>query len=148
MKLKLYTFTISLIVLLPINNGQADTLGRLFTTPQERAALDSKSGIKFAARNLGENDPSQQIKLNGTVISSTGKRKIWVNGKNHENKNPDEPRAFIINSKQVRLDTPYGTQGKLMKPGQVLDLTDGKIHESFMLDKDQPEENNKNDALN
>ena len=134
-----HSFIYSLVLVFIFSASHADTLGRLFTTPQERAALDSKSGIKLANRGLDKNEASQQIKLNGTVISSTGKRNFWINGKKHENNNPDELHLYLTNSRQVQIDTLNGSQSNIIKPGQVLNLNNGKIYESFTLDKTQPD---------
>jgi hypothetical protein len=129
-------FFASLMLLITFGNSQADNLGRLFTTPQERAELDNNSGTKLANRGDGNHTSAQKIILNGTVISSAGKRNIWINGKIHTN-NPNEPEAQIINSKQVKLDTPYGSQSHVMKPGQILNLDDWKVYEAFMLEHSQ-----------
>ncbi len=132
-------FVCCLVLLTPFSASRADSLGRLFTTPQERASLDSKSGIKLANRNTAQSKASQHIKLNGTVTSSTGKRNFWVNGKKHSNKNPDEPRVHLTKSRQIQIDTPYRSKSAIIKPGQVLNLGNGQVYEAFMIEKTQTE---------
>lgn len=119
----------------------ADSLGRLFTTEQERAALDSHSGIKLANRGQGPADPARQLRVNGTVISSSGHKKLWVDGKTYAGNNPDEPRARVLDSRQVWLDTSDGKHGSVLKPGQVLNLDTGRVYESFMLDRAETKHN-------
>lgn len=53
------------------------SLGRLFYSPQERAALDRvrRSG-EVEARAIG----GGQLSINGQVVRSTGERTLWING--------------------------------------------------------------------
>lgn len=56
----------------------AGDLGRLFFTPDRRAALERQRELNLPQRDsLGEND---MLTLNGLVTRSNGKRTIWING--------------------------------------------------------------------
>ena len=129
------SFNCSLMLAFTLGTAQADSLGRLFTTPQERASLDSKSGVKFSNRTTDSDAASRRIIFNGTVISSTGKHSFWINGAKHENKNPEQPRIHLTRSRQIQMSTPSGVVNTTIKPGQVLDLDNGRITESFMLEQ-------------
>lgn len=133
----------SLLLFLVSGVCQADSLGRLFTTPQQRASLDAETGIKYENRNQNKKEAAHHIKFNGSVISSTGKKNFWVNGKKHRDNNPDKTRVYLTRSSQVRVQTPYSSQSRVIKPGQVLDLDSGRITESFVLKNNQANEDNK-----
>lgn len=70
----------SAISLLPLPGMQAATvpepvLGRLFFTPQERAALDRQ-------RLTGSTDTGDTVTINGVVKNRTsGRTTVWINGK-------------------------------------------------------------------
>ena len=128
-----FSFNCCLLLAFTLSTAQADSLGRLFTTPQERASLDSKSGIKFSNRTTDSDAVSRRIIFNGTLISSTGKHSFWVNGTKHENSNPQQPGIHLTRSRQIRMSTASGVANTPIKPGQVLNPDNGRITESFML---------------
>lgn len=131
------------LLLMTAATSHADSLGRLFTTPQERALLDNENSIPPENRGTSGRSESKQIMFNGALISSTGKRNFWVNGKQQDNHNPEEPRVYLTQSKQVRVVTPYSSQHTVIKPGQVLNLESGQITESFMLENTRTDEDKK-----
>lgn len=67
-----HLLTLVLLTLLPV--AQADSLGRLFYTPQQRQQMDYQiaSGTTEDNRNY--------IVVNGVVQKQGGKRTVWVNG--------------------------------------------------------------------
>jgi hypothetical protein len=62
-----------------------EPLGRLFFTPQQRAALDAGRRLTQAkpqtATNLQRPRAPREIMLNGIVTRSDGQEIVWVNGK-------------------------------------------------------------------
>lgn len=58
--------------------AQADELGRLFFTPDERRQLERQQAHQ--ARHAGNDDPSA-ITVNGVIRRSDGNRIVWINGK-------------------------------------------------------------------
>ena len=69
---------------------QSDPLGRLFFTPQQRAALDRERLLGFSQRPSSlEGDASYTF--NGEVRRSSGKNTRWINGAPHTaaGRNPD-----------------------------------------------------------
>ena len=58
---------------------QAQSLGRLFFTPEKRAALDRQRQLNLTqARDSGED--SSILTINGVVQRSSGKSTTWING--------------------------------------------------------------------
>lgn len=59
-------------------SSAADELGRLFFTPERRAALDRQRELNLPQeQQLGENDAWA---LDGIVLRTSGKRTVWING--------------------------------------------------------------------
>jgi len=107
----------------------ADEIGRLFSTPAERARLDNlRKGIikhitqeETAEKPIGMLTPLHEpVTFNGVVRSSTGKEIIWING-NHTGKNRGQSGIHI----HKKPDDSYGVTVKgygesaQMKPGQM-----------------------------
>ena len=69
-----YPLTLLLLTLIPA--VQADTLGRLFYTPQQRQQMD----YQIASGNEAEETKRNYIVVNGVVQKQGGKRTVWVNG--------------------------------------------------------------------
>ena len=59
--------------------AQADELGRLFFSPDERQQLDQQH-VRQTNRENGANTPSIII-VNGLIQHSDGSRTVWINGK-------------------------------------------------------------------
>lgn len=58
------------------SGGHAETMGRLFYTPQQRAQLD----YNFARLARPDDDSGNALTLNGIVQRHGGKRTAWING--------------------------------------------------------------------
>lgn len=77
-----------LAVLIAMPAAQAETMGRLFYTPQQRAQLDDAY-----ARNAAPGDKSPILTVNGIVQKNDGTRTVWINGvaqttRGPKNRNP------------------------------------------------------------
>ena len=70
--------------------AQSDPLGRLFFTPQQRAALDRERLLGFSQRPSSL-DGDASYTFNGEVRRSSGKNTRWINGAPHTaaSRNPD-----------------------------------------------------------
>ena len=70
--------------------AQSDPLGRLFFTPQQRAALDRERLLGFSQRPSSL-DGDASYTVNGEVRRSSGKNTRWINGAPHTaaSRNPD-----------------------------------------------------------
>lgn len=106
--------------------AQARHLGRLFSTPQERALLDARRDGTVVesqppAAPVLPPSPPAPLQLNGVVQRSNGQTTVWLN---------DAPLAErdgkVQPDRSVQLRLPSGKRVTL-KPGQSYDETTGAI---------------------
>lgn len=106
--------------------AQAETLGRLFHTPEQRALLDlARKSTPLNASGEMDAASGQGLSVSGIVTRSDGKRSTWVNGRL-------EHDAAIANKQdrtQVWVKLPGG-EVKL-KVGQSLDPATGQVAEGY-----------------
>ncbi|WP_107979972.1 hypothetical protein [Pseudoduganella sp. UC29_71] len=102
------------------------SLGRLFTTPQERALLDARrdgSAIESqpTAGPALPPSPPAPIQLNGVIQRSNGQTTVWLN-----DAPLSERDGKVLPDRSVSLRLPSGKQVTL-KPGQSYDQATGSI---------------------
>lgn len=128
-------------LLLPISLT-GETLDRLFFTPQERVYLEKLRWASPESLTLmpnqqenavvPENKP-QVYSLGGTVTKKTGVQAIWLNGVKHIGtdlpKNVEMYPPFMAG--QVLLRVPETDTSYALRPGQTLNVSDGKIREPY-----------------
>ncbi|MDD3815006.1 MAG: hypothetical protein PHZ02_10205 [Desulfocapsaceae bacterium] len=121
----------------------ADTLGRLFFTPQDRVYLEQ---LRWASPESLPLIPEQQqekgtspdsnpatITLDGMVKRSKGAQTVWLNGVSYNRKhlpaNVRLPQPFTPEKIELRVKE----KGKSypLRPGQTLDIDSGQISESY-----------------
>lgn len=106
--------------------AQAEPLGRLFYTPEQRAALDLAR--KTTPLNTsGEPDANSPpgLMLNGIVTRSDGKRSTWINGRLEQ----DSAHPGMHDRNQARVPIPGGSVK--LKVGQSLDPATGRVEEGY-----------------
>jgi hypothetical protein len=74
-KMKLFT-TLLLFAIFPVSSTQAERLGRLFFTPEQRIQLE----YNHAHNATAEGAPSSVLTVNGIVQQHGGARTVWING--------------------------------------------------------------------
>ena len=133
---------ICLLLLAVAGNGMAAdaTLGRLFYTPEQRAALEEARRRNIRAEELAAEaskkpkpDGPRTVTLNGVVRRSDGESMIWVNGKPVENEVNDGMRVRLTpdQSGVTVHDTEKGRTVRL-KVGQHANLLTGKVEENYV----------------
>lgn len=108
----------------------APVIGRLFTSPQERAALEAqrRSGAAPATpapASVDAAEPAPQtVTMNGIVRRSAGQATVWINQQPHQVADPAnrQPAAGLT------LRAP-GVAPVRLKPGQRYDRTSGVVGE-------------------
>jgi hypothetical protein len=116
-------------------------LGRLFLTPEQRAALDNARRNKIRAEAVAaavvkkpKPPAARSVLINGVVKRSDGETIVWVNGKPVEGETPDGMQF------QVAPQAPGGTvmvrepdKGRRVeiKVGQQVDMVTGRVKEPF-----------------
>lgn len=113
--------------------AQPPQLGRLFSSPEERAQLDAaRSGTPPAGAAEAAQappaappppPPSPPMELNGLVQRSSGRSTVWLNQAPQQ-----EPHNQISGASQLTLRLSNG-QVVVLKPGQQYDPASGTVKE-------------------
>jgi hypothetical protein len=140
------------LLLLGVVGAEAQELGRLFTTPQERASLDEiRYQSRFAApepqpvpepatqTSAGEPEPTgpviSRLTVNGVVRRSGGPGTVWVNGDEVERGGITREGILVQGAnrqaRNVRLQLPSGISSIELKPGQEIDVLSGTVLEPY-----------------
>jgi hypothetical protein len=104
-------FICSVTVVL-VNTAHADTFGRFFTTPEQRAVLDKMR--RHPHHKQVKNKPAEDAVfarkgpgINGVVVREDGKNTVWVNGKSNYKTNIPEAGVEIV-SQNIKSDPVTG----------------------------------------
>jgi hypothetical protein len=114
---------------LPQASGQE--LGRLFFTPEQRAALDARRKARVPDTPAVAVVASPTTRVDGFVRRSGGPSTVWVNGEPLGEHGPEAPRIVRGATSDPRVSIPVGDGGIRfsLKPGQVLDRGNGEIRD-------------------
>lgn len=114
-----WIFTITLLCVAA--DAAAQELGRLFFTPEQRAAMDARRKARVPDKPAAAAVASPTTRLDGYVRRSRGPSTVWVNGESVDAR----PGA------EGRVPVPVGDGGARvpMKPGQVLDRGTGEVRD-------------------
>lgn len=110
--------------------AQAQELGRLFFTPEQRAALDARRKARVpdkpAAAPVTE---SPTTRVDGTVRRQGGKSTVWVNGEAIG----ETPRGPKPSQQGARVSVPVpvgeGEQRYDLRVGETLDRGSGEVRD-------------------
>ena len=127
-----------LIVLLAIftttSAAYADSLGRLFFTPEQRLLLDNARRQKVKIEEQSEEQAPEIVSLNGVVKRSDGHTTVWLNNRAVSDRHA--PGGVTITSQGTASDPvtftmPQGERAVRLRVGQNLDVTTGQVVEPF-----------------
>ena len=114
-------------------SARAQELGRLFFTPEQRAALDARRKARVpdkpAAVPVTE---SPVTRINGAVQRGGGKSTVWVNGEMiPENPQGDSPRVLPRSPDPGRVSIPAGEGPRRhdLRVGESLDRGSGEVRD-------------------
>jgi hypothetical protein len=112
----------ALALLFSARTPDAQELGRLFFTPEQRAALDARRRARIPDRPAGPAVISPTTRLDGYVKRSSGLPTVWVNGESTQDSAP---------APDGRVAVPVGERGARiqLKPGEILDRTSGEVRD-------------------
>ncbi len=102
--------------------AQANELGRLFYTPQQRMQMEMDHAI--SGNKDGAGSKANSIMVNGVIQRSDGKRLVWLNG---------TPQPDAVGSSQPPAAVSIAVPGK---PQPVR----AKVGQRIILDQPTPEE--------
>lgn len=128
------------LLLLATDRGVAgdDPYGVLFTSPAQRAQLDSRFGGASsdkqapATADAVHTQAARPLKLNGTLVSNTGKQEVWINGESQLRSGAIQAaRIRLLSSDRVQVRSSLSGTAHDMKPGQVLEPHTGSVTEAY-----------------
>jgi hypothetical protein len=125
-----YAFVFSLALASGISyETQAQELGRLFFTPDQRSALDARRKARVPDKPAAAIVVSPTTKLDGYVRRSSGLSTVWVNGEALPEGSAEAPR--IGQGPDGRVSIPLGDGGRRagLKPGEALDRNTGEVRD-------------------
>ena len=111
-----------------------DDLGRLFFTPDQRAALDARRKARIPDKPSAVVVESPVTRLDGMVSRGGGKSTVWVNGEPvPEGVNPEGLRVRPRRSDSGRVTVDIGeTDNQVdLKIGQSFDRATGEVRDSL-----------------
>ena len=124
----------TLLVLLANNPilAQDETLGRLFYTARQRAALDAN--IRSINKKLDKPTPiPPSVILNGIVTRSDGERTVWIDGRAYHRADTGDVRVTTrsANPGTAELEVGGVPQRLPVRVGQRLDPVSGETLEAY-----------------
>lgn len=118
--------TIMLTLLFLAIPAQAEHLGRLFFTPDQRVMLENLKGRPQAAAQA-----SETITVNGLVQRGDGKRTVWINGVPQESQADGGGRTRKpAPAASVPVVVPGSGKTLELKVGQTVEVRSGAVSET------------------
>jgi hypothetical protein len=116
---------LGLILCLQLFPASAQEVGRLFFTPDQRAALDARRKARVPDKPAAVVVASPTTRVDGYVQRSGGRSTVWVNGEALPESGAEAPRVG------PRVSIPLGEGGRRagLKPGEVLDRGTGEVRD-------------------
>ena len=124
---------LALASLLAAPTAGAQELGRLFFTPEQRAALDARRRARVPDKPSAPTVVSPTTRLDGYVKRTDGPSTVWVNGEGLLETSPEAPRIGATRRDDGRVSVPVGEGGARvgLKPGELLDRGTGEVRDAL-----------------
>ena len=122
-----------LVALLGSAGAGAQELGRLFFTPEQRAALDARRKARVPDKPAAAPQAESPItRVNGAVQRSGGRSTVWVNGEAIPEGAPSgvpQPAPSAAGSGRVSLPAGESAQRYDLRVGESLDRGSGEVRD-------------------
>ena len=112
-----------MVGMLVVSCAQAQEIGRLFFTPEQRAALDARRRARVPDKPAAAPIvASPTTRLDGYVRRSSGPSTVWVNGTTLDGASPGG---------DAHVSVPVGDSGARvrLRPGETLDRSTGEVRD-------------------
>jgi hypothetical protein len=111
--------------------AQAQELGRLFFTAEQRASLDARRKARIPDKPAAVVVAAPVTRLNGYVKRSAGPSTVWINGESTMESAPEAPRIDAGRAAEGAVSIIVGEGGNRvrLKPGEALDRGNGEVHD-------------------
>jgi hypothetical protein len=118
------------LTFLPAAAG-AQELGRLFFTPEQRAALDARRKARLPDKPAAAAVAAPVTRVDGYVERSGGPPTVWINGEALTESAPEAPRIDTTRTPGGTVSITVGESGTRarLKPGEVLDRGNGEVRD-------------------
>lgn len=148
-----FALVVAPLLLVSAPGAEAQRLGRLFTSPQDRAELDELRRIaalpvpepapepipRAQPQPEVENEPQgldfSRLVINGVVRRSGGPSQVWLNGDLLERGSVSREGVAVESTRSardgVRLRLPSGAGTVALRPGQQIDIDSGTLLEAY-----------------
>ena len=141
----LYTaiLTLGLVVLSVQTKADEYPFDRIFTTPQQRLALDEyrrqghddqgSVSTDLLVETSKAEDGSEQLRFSGYLLGNDGKYTLWLNGKSGLGDDSNDKAHTHGSLKQGDKDVLFKNQEKQarLRPGQLWELDSGTVKEVY-----------------
>jgi len=111
--------------------ADAQELGRLFFTPDQRAALDARRKARVPDKPAATPQVEQPVtRIDGAVRRSDGRSTVWVNGEAvPESSRGEGARLQTRGAKSGRVSVPVGESAQRydLRVGETLDRGTGEV---------------------
>ena len=114
--------------------ASAQELGRLFLTPEQRAALETRRKARIPDKPAAVIVESPTTQIDGYVMRRDGRSTFWVNGESaHEGTEPEGLRLAPRRGDPSRVSVTVGATDKRveLKIGQKLDRESGEVSDAL-----------------
>jgi hypothetical protein len=105
----------------------AQELGRLFFTPDQRAALDARRKARVPDKPAAATVASPTTRMDGFVRRSGGPTTVWVNGESVPENSPESPR--LQQGGGVSINVGESGRRQSLRPGETLDRGNGEVRD-------------------
>ena len=111
--------------------AQAQELGRLFFTPEQRSSLDARRKARIPDKPAAVVLAAPVTRLDGYVKRSAGPATVWINGEAVTDGAPEAPHIDTSRgaSGSVSISVGEGGSRVRLKPGEALDRGNGEVHD-------------------
>jgi hypothetical protein len=116
-----------LVLALAAAAAEAQELGRLFFTSEQRAALDARRRARIPD-SPGSVAATPVTRVDGFVKRSAGPSTIWINGEWATESAPESPR-IIEPAPAVSVSVGENGGRVRLKPGETLDRGNGEVRD-------------------
>jgi len=119
-----------LLALLPAGHAAAQELGRLFFTPEQRAALDARRAARLPDKPAAAAE-SPTTRVDGYVKRSSGKSTVWVDGEALPDGLQLEGLRVQRGNDPTRVTVTIGEDRRRieMRVGETLDRATGEVRD-------------------
>lgn len=118
----------AVLALAPFSSG-AQELGRLFFTPDQRAALDARRKARVPDKPAATPQAEQPTtRLDGAVQRSGGKSTVWINGEPVQ-ESPKGDRARLQARDKASIPLGESEARRELRVGETLDRGTGEVRD-------------------